>query len=269
MTDGHGTIRGLFAEARAAGRTVLLPYLTAGLPDPESSPPLFAAMADAGADAFEVGFPYADPLMDGPVIHAAGLQALGAGADFDACVDVVDKVVTATGLPVLVMTYVNPVLRRGPDAFAAAIGAAGASGWIIADLPVDESAPFVAAGHAAGLGTVLFAAPTTVGDRLDAIVTADPAFVYCVARLGVTGEGADPGVQLASLAGSLRRRTDIPLVAGVGISTPEMAREARDHVDGVIVGTALVRRVLEAGSPEEAAGSLHTAVADLAAALHG
>jgi tryptophan synthase alpha chain len=257
-----------FAAARSEGRALLLPYLTAGLPDPGSSPDLFAAMADAGADGFEIGIPYSDPLMDGPVIHTAGLAALAAGTTFDRALRIIEAVTSRTGLPVMVMTYANPVLRRGAERFAEQIAAAGASGLIIADVPVDEAAVFATAAAASGVGLVVFAAPTTDDERLLRVVASDPLFVYCVARLGVTGGGdGEQGDSLERLAARLRPLGDVPLVAGVGISTPEQASAAARHVDGVIVGTALVKRVLDAASPEEAAKALHAAVADLATAV--
>lgn len=265
--DRVSGVRTTFAAARADRRAMLLPYLTAGLPDPASSADLFLAMAEAGADGFEIGIPYSDPLMDGPTIHTAGLRALDAGATFARSLEIVAKVVDRTGLPVFVMTYANPVLTRGADEYAAAVAAAGAAGMIVADLPVDEAARFAAAAAGSGLGLVMFVAPTTDDARLERVIAADPVFIYGVARMGVTGEQVEAESQLERLAQRVRSRTDIPLVAGVGISTPEMAASAARHADGVIVGSALVRRVLEADDAEAAAASLRIAVADLAAAV--
>jgi tryptophan synthase alpha chain len=262
-----GGVRDLFVAARDEGRALLLPYLTAGLPDPAASADLFVAMAEAGADGFEIGIPYSDPLMDGPTIHTAGLRALDAGATFARSIAIVEAVVDRTGLPVFVMTYANPVLTRGADEYARAVAAAGAAGMIIADLPVDEAARFTAATAAAGLGLVMFVAPTTDDARLERVIAADPVFIYGVARMGVTGEQVEAESQLEGLARRVRPRTGIPLVAGVGISTPEEAAAAARHADGVIVGSALVRRVLEARDAAQAAESLRTAVADLAAAV--
>jgi len=256
-----------FAAAKADGRALLLPYLTAGLPSPGSSPDLFVAMADAGADGFEIGIPYSDPLMDGPTIHSAGLRALEAGATFAASMRIVSDVVARTGLPVFVMTYANPVMTRGAEAFAAAVADAGAAGMIIADLPVDEAARFSDAAMSAGVGLVMFVAPTTDDARLARVVASEPVFIYGVARMGVTGEEVEAESQLESLAVRVRSRTEIPLVAGVGISTPAMAAAAARHADGVIVGSALVRRVLQADTPSAAASSLREAVAELATAV--
>ncbi len=270
MVDVHrAQVEQAFDTARAEGRSLLLPYLTAGLPNPEESVDLFLAMADGGADGFEIGIPYSDPLMDGPTIHEAGLTALAAGATFERSIEIVEQVVARTGLPVFVMTYANPVLSRGPEAYAARVAGAGAAGLIVADLPVDEAGRFETATSRSGLGLVLFVAPTTDDERLRRVIEHQPVFIYGVARLGVTGEQREVGgdSQLAALSQRVRSATDLPLVAGVGIATPAMAAEAAQHADGVIVGSALVRRVLDAPDAAAAAKSLHTAVADLAAAV--
>lgn len=264
---GAEALAELFAACRAEGRAALLPYLTAGLPEPASSPRLFAAMAEAGADAFEVGIPYSDPLMDGPVIQEAAQRALAAGTSREVGIDVAARVAADTARPVLVMTYVNPVLAAGPETFATRVASAGAAGVIVADLPFDEAGPIGAALDAAGVGLVLFAAPTTTEDRLARIAAARPAFVYGVADLGVTGERAAASDRVEELASRVRAATDAPLVLGVGISTPEQAAAAAQVADGVIVGSALVRRVLEAPGPEQAAESLREAVSALAAAM--
>jgi tryptophan synthase alpha chain len=258
----------LFAAARSEDRAVLLPYLTAGIPSVDESVELFQAMADAGADGFEVGIPYADPLMDGPVIMEAGETALARGVTVTVALEVVRRVVEATGKPVLAMTYVNPVLRRGVDTFFGEVAAAGACGVIIADLPADEAEPFMDAARAAGIGLVLFVAPTTDDERLKTILEADPAFVYAVAEVGVTGERDMASKNTEMLARRIRERSDVPIVFGVGISTPTQARAAARHGDGVIVGTAIVRKVLEASSADLAVDQLTAFVNTLSASVH-
>jgi len=266
-TSGVIALENVFVEAASEDRAALLPYMTAGLPDRGSSVEIFEAMADAGADAFEVGIPYSDPLMDGPTIHEAGLRALAAGTSLNAGLEIVAAVANRTGKPVIVMTYVNPVLRVGVSTFANRAAAAGASAVILADLPVDESAPFREAFGASGLGTVLFVAPTTGEARLRAVVEARPVFVYGIAEVGVTGEREDSGDHVADLSAAVRAVTEIPLVLGVGISTPEHARRASLVADGVIMGSALVRRVLDAATTDEAAAAVEGAVRDLALAV--
>jgi tryptophan synthase alpha chain len=268
MTDtGADRLRGLFDTVRVENRAALLPYLTVGIPDAESSVAMFEAMSDAGADGFEIGIPYADPLMDGPVIAEAAERSLAAGMTIARALEITADVVASTGKPVLLMTYTNPVLHCGVESFARAAADAGAAGLIIADLPIEEADPFLAAAVNAGLGMALFAAPTTTDERLAAIADADPAFVYAIASLGVTGERAEGSVVGQELATRIRSISEVPIVAGVGISTPEQAAAAAMTADGVIVGSALVRKVLEAGDSEEAANALRAAVADLREAV--
>lgn len=267
MTDGRARLRAMFAAAAREDRAVLLPFMTAGLPDLDSSVSLFEAMADAGADGFEVGIPYSDPLMDGPVIHEAGITALRRGADVTRSLEILSGVVERTGKPVVAMTYVNPVLKVGPERFAEQLAATGACGVILADLPADESDRFVEAFAGAGLGVVLFVAPTTDEARLADVVSHDPVFLYGIAELGVTGERERGSSHAADLARRVRAVSDAPLVMGVGISTPEQAAAAARVADGVIVGSALVRRVLEASSATAASDALRDAVRDLSAAV--
>ena len=264
---GADRIAAMFAGTKAEGRAAFLPYLTAGLPTPAASPELFAAMAEAGADAFEVGIPYSDPLMDGPVIQKGSEAALAAGTTLDMAVGIVREVVSRAGVPTLAMTYANPIFRRGVDTFCGALAESGADGIIVPDLPVDEAGPVVRAASRHGLGTVLFVAPTSDDARIRKVAEAEPAFIYAVAEMGVTGERGEPSRHIVSLAERIRAVTDAPIAFGVGISTPDQAKVAAQVGDGIIVGTAMVRRVLEASDPSEAASSLSKAVGEIAAAL--
>ncbi|MGI9666018.1 MAG: tryptophan synthase subunit alpha [Acidimicrobiia bacterium] len=267
MTDGRTRLEVMFEQTKAENRAALLPYLTAGLPDVDTSVALFEVMADAGADGFEVGIPYADPLMDGPVIMEAGEIALDAGVTVDVALEIVSRITSSTGKPVIVMTYVNPVLRNGIDRFFAKVAEAGASGVILADLPTDESGPFLVEAERAGLGMALFAAPTTGAHRLAQLASADPAFVYAVAEVGVTGERTEGSSNIASLAASVRSVTDAPIVFGVGIADAAQAGAAALEGDGVILGSAIVRRVLQAETNEQAKESLAGFVDELANAV--
>jgi tryptophan synthase alpha chain len=263
----EGPFAELFRSCREEGRAALLPYMTAGLPTPADSVGLFVAMAEAGADGFEVGIPYADPLMDGPTIQAAGERALAAGSGVAVGLGILGDVVANTGKPAVVMTYVNPILRMGIDAFAKRVADAGAAGVIVADLPVDEAGAFADVFRSHDVGLVLFAAPTTTEARLARVVAAAPPFVYGIADLGVTGERQSASAHVSGLVARIRRFGDIPVVVGVGISTPEQARLAAAEADGVIVGSALVRRVLDAVDAAAAQTELRSAVAELAAAM--
>lgn len=264
---GVERLRTMFSDAKAEGRAVFLPYLTAGLPSPADSVALFEAMAAAGADGFEVGIPYSDPLMDGPVIQQGSERALAAGSTLDVALGLTGEIVASTRLPALAMTYANPVFRRGVDTLCGALAATGADGIIVPDLPVDEAGPVLKAAERHGLGTVLFVAPTSDDSRIRAVAAADPVFIYAVAEMGVTGERGSASSHVVSLAERIRAITDAPIVFGVGISTPDQAKAAARVGDGIIVGTALVRRVLEAASPHDAASALATAVGEIAAAL--
>ena len=268
MTDtGADRLRRLFETVRAEDRAALLPYLTVGIPDAESSVAMFEAMSAAGADGFEIGIPYSDPLMDGPVIAEAAERSLAQSMTISRALEITAEVVGATGKPVLLMTYTNPVLYYGVKAFAGAAAGSGAAGLIIADLPIEEADPFLAAAREAGLGMALFAAPTTTDERLAAITDANPSFVYAVASLGVTGERSEGSAVGQKLATRIRSISNVPIVAGVGISTPAQAAAAATTADGVIVGSALVRRALEADTPAYAASALARAVSDLREAV--
>ncbi len=248
-------------------RALLLPYMMCGLPDPAGTVELFSAMADAGADGFEVGIPYADPLMDGPVIQEAGTRSLASGMTLRRGLEITALIREATNLPCAVMTYVNPILTMGVAEFAHAAGGAGAGAAIIADLPVDESEPFAAALENEGVGLVQFAAPTTTDARLDRVVERADPFVYGIAEMGVTGERDGSSSRAADLAARVRSRSAVPLVLGVGISGPESAAAAGRLADGVIVGTALVRRVLDAADRATACEAVASLVGDLAEAM--
>ena len=239
----------LFANIRQEGRTAFLPFMTAGLPSPGETVDTFVAMAEAGADAFEVGIPYSDPLMDGPTIQLASARALEQGMTLRGGFDILRQVVEATGRPSLAMSYANPVFRIGPDEFARRAADAGASGLIVADLPLEEASPVIDATERAGIGLVLFAAPTTQDERLARIAARNPVFIYGVAAMGVTGERQTVSGVPRRLADRIRTVTDTPLVMGVGIGTPEQAAALAPHVDGIIVGSALVRRALDSDNP--------------------
>jgi tryptophan synthase alpha chain len=268
MIDGASRLATMFAEATAAGGAAFLPYMTAGLPSVADSPGMFSVLAAAGADGFEVGIPYADPLMDGPVIQEAGARSLAAGTTLDGGLEIVATVAAETGKPVIVMSYVNPILRRGVDRFCAQVAEAGGSGVIVPDVPADEAAELREATSRHGLGLALFAAPTTDERRLADIAAARPSFVYGVADLGVTGERREASTRIDGLAARVRAATSAPLVLGVGISTPEQASVAAGVADGVIVGTALVHLVLDAATAGEARHVLGASASRLAAAIH-
>jgi tryptophan synthase alpha chain len=230
---------------RDAGRKSFVPYLTGGLGDWTT---ILRATADAGADAIEVGIPFSDPVMDGPTIQEADDRALAAGATpagvLDALVDL------DAGVPLAVMTYANLVFRFGWQRFASRCAEVGVSGAILPDIPLEEVGPWAAAADAAGVDTVMLAAPTSPDARLEQICERARGFVYAVGLLGITGERAALASSATVIARRLKDVTDLPVLVGVGISTPDQAAEVCEVADGVVVGSAIVRRMLETGSPD-------------------
>jgi tryptophan synthase alpha chain len=240
---------------RDAGRKLLVPYVTGGLGSAWLD--VVRAVADAGADAIEIGIPFSDPVMDGRIIQEASRRAIEIGATPAGIISDLAKV--DISVPLVVMTYYNPVQHLGHTRFAASLVASGIDGAIIPDLPLEElvgagpsgSEPAWAdAADEANIETVLLAALTTPEDRLAAICARSRGFVYGVSLLGVTGERAKLSEGALEMGRRLKAATDKPVLLGVGLSTPEHAVAAASVADGVIVGSALVRRLLEGGGPE-------------------
>jgi tryptophan synthase alpha chain len=248
---------------RDGGGKCLVPYLTGGLfpGDDGDWTDVLRAVAAAGADGIEVGIPFSDPVMDGPVIQEASELALQQGATPPAILDALSHL--DAGVPLAVMTYVNLVYRFGYERFAATAAASGVSAAILPDVPLEEAGEWCAAADAAGVQTVMLAAPTAPDERLERIVERARGFVYAVGLMGVTGERDELAGTATVIARRLKALTDTPVLVGVGISTPEQALEVCEVADGVVVGSALVRRVLETRSPEAAAdlvGSFRDAI---------
>jgi tryptophan synthase alpha chain len=229
-------------ERRAAGHKLLVPYITGGYPGWEDA---VRAAAANGADAIEIGIPFSDPVMDGPVIQEASLRALQAGATPASILDAARTLDVA--IPLAVMTYYNTVFRAGHERFAEQLAAAGIDGAIVPDLPLEESGPWCEAADAAGIETVMLAAPTAPDERLPRVCARARGFVYSVGLLGVTGERATLAATAAALAVRLKRITDVPVLIGVGVSNAEQAREACLVADGVVQGASVVRRLMEDG----------------------
>jgi tryptophan synthase alpha chain len=235
---------GLRARLGAGGRC-FVPYVTGGYPGVDAD--LLRGLQDAGADAVEVGVPFSDPLMDGGVIQEASRVALEAGVRPRDVLDVVEK--AGLEIPVAVMTYVNPIVSAGEDAFLDDAATAGVSGLIVPDLPVDEAGAWIRRCRERDVASVFLAAPGSTPDRLSATAGASRGFVYCVATYGVTGARDRLGEGAAELVAALRPLTETPLLVGVGISSPAQAAEASAFADGVIVGSALMARLVEDGPP--------------------
>jgi tryptophan synthase alpha chain len=256
-----GPLEASLRRGRDAGRKLLVPYVTGGLPGWERA---VEAVAAAGADAVEVGIPFSDPVMDGPVIQQASEQALAAGATPPAIVAALGGL-DVGDVPLVVMTYYNTVHRGGHERFASSLAAAGVRGAIVPDLPLEEVGDWAVAADAAGVETVLLAAPTGSDERLARVCARSRGWVYGVGLLGVTGERVALARSALEMATRLKRTTDKPVLIGVGVSTPAQAVEVTSVADGVIVGSAVVRRLLDGGGAEEAGAF----VAELRAGLDG
>lgn len=232
-------------------RAALVGYLPVGFPTVPGSVRAVRAMVEAGVDVVELGMPYTDPVMDGPVIQAAANQALANGTRVQDTLRAVEQVADA-GAPVLVMTYWNLVLRYGVDAFARDLAAAGGAGLITPDLIPDEAGDWIAASDAHGLDRVFLVAPSSTPERLTSTVAATRGFVYAASTMGVTGERATVGDRAEQLVADTRAAGAARVCVGLGVSRPEQAAQVAGYADGVIVGSAFVRPLLEA--PDEAAG---------------
>jgi tryptophan synthase alpha chain len=261
VAAGPDTIAAAFASS--GKRAALMPYLMGGFPTLEGSRAIGEAYAEAGADLVELGVPFSDPLADGPVIHAAGTEALAAGATLHGVLDVGHAL--AESVPVVLMCYANLVLARGPERFADELAQRGVSGLIVPDLPFEEADATRAACDAAGLALVPLVAPTTPPDRLAAIGAGARGFVYTVSVAGTTGERGALAGDLGQILARTKDATDVPVALGFGIATPDAAAAAADAgADGVIIGSRLVRAAAEAERPADAVREL---VAGFAAAL--
>jgi tryptophan synthase alpha chain len=244
---------------REQGCKLLVPYVTGGLGSAWLD--VVRAIADAGADAIEIGIPFSDPVMDGLTIQEASRRALDLGATPAGVID--DAARLDVDVPLVVMTYTNPVGHMGYRRFASALANAGIAGAILPDLPLDELDGWADAADAHDVATVLLAAPTTPDDRLVAICERSRGFVYGVSLMGVTGERSSLASQAKEMGRRLKATTDRPVLLGIGISNAAQAVEAAGNADGVIVGSALVSKLLQGGGPEAA----YAFVAELRAAL--
>ena len=248
-TLSTGALETHLRERRSNGAKLLVPYVTGGMSDDWLD--VVRAVADAGADAIEIGIPFSDPMIDGPVIQQSSLEALRRGTTPMVVLD--DLRNLDVGIPLVVMTYYNLVFRAGHLRFAGALADSGVTGAIIPDLPLEESAPWCAAADTADVATILLVAPSTPEDRAREICSRTRGFVYGVGVMGVTGERQSLAVTARQVASKIRNVTDVPVCVGVGVSNPDQAVEACLDADGVVVGSALVRRLLDGQGPSGAA----------------
>ncbi len=256
------------AEAKAEGRAALLGYLPVGYPSVEGSIRAMVAMVEAGVDAVEVGIPYSDPVLDGSVIQKASEAALERGARVADAFRAVDAV-AAAGAPAVVMTYYNPMLQYGLDRFAEDLAAAGGSGAITPDLTPDAAGEWIAAATTHGLDRIFLVAPSSTPERLHMTVAASTGFVYAASLMGVTGERAAVGDAAERLVARAREAGAPAVCVGLGVSTGKQAAQVAAYADGVIVGSALVRPLLDAADEDAGIAALKTKAEELAAGVRG
>jgi tryptophan synthase alpha chain len=251
---------------RAEGRAALIGYLPVGFPDVAGSVAAAVAMVEAGVDVIELGIAYSDPVMDGPVIQDAVERALAGGVRVRDVFGAVEGI-AATGAPVLVMSYYNPILRYGVDAFARDLAAAGGAGIITPDLIPDEAGEWIAASDAHDLDRVFLVAPSSSPERLASTAAASRGFVYAASTMGVTGERTTLGDRAADLVAATRAAGADRVCVGLGVSTGVQAEQVAGYADGVIVGSAFVRPLVQASSRAAGLDAVAVVAADLAAGV--
>jgi tryptophan synthase alpha chain len=241
----------LFERLRQEGRPGFIAYITAGDPAPSATAGLVAALERGGVDLIELGVPFSDPIADGPVIQRGADRALKAGTTVSTVLEIAAEIRKHSEIPLLLFTYMNPLVRYGFDALARDAVANGIDGCLLTDLSVEEAGPYTTALRDHGLDTVFLAAPTSTERRRKLVAKYSTGFVYLVSRTGVTGEQQSLAASAAPLIESMRQVTDLPLAVGFGISTPEQMRTVGSLADAVVVGSALVRAIEKySGSPD-------------------
>ena len=230
----------------------LICFVTAGDPDLETTAKIVPALYDAGVDIVELGIPFSDPMADGPVIQAAGFRALQKGATVDGVLQCVMTIRKTCEIPLVIMTYYNPILHYGIERFAKAASSAGVDGVIVTDLPADEAAEWIEQCNKFDIATVFLVAPTSTDDRIRLTADKTTGFIYCVSRLGVTGAQNTLASGLSDFVNRIKSLTDKPVAVGFGISTHDQVSEVSRTADGVVVGSALVKAISDSISADAA-----------------
>jgi len=239
----------LFVKVRTENRALLIGYLPAGFPTQDGCIAALTAMIDGGVDVVEIGYPYSDPVMDGPVIQAAADTSLHNGTGAAEVFATLEAI--APLAPTVVMTYWNPIERYGVDKFLTKLKSVGGSGVITPDLTIEESVPWIEASRERETNRIYVVAPSTGGERLRRVTEATSGFVYAASLMGVTGTRTSVSSSARDLVARVREVSDLPVAVGLGVSTPEQAREVAQYADGVIVGSAFIRLLQESGSLAE------------------
>jgi len=258
-----GRLAERFALLRERGEKALIPFVTAGDPDLDTTEALVLAMAEAGADVIEIGVPFSDPMAEGPTIQRASERALASGTSLRRVLERVRVLRPRVDLPLVLMGYTNNFFAMGDDAFATAAAEAGVDGLIVVDLPPEEGEAFYGRIRRAGIDPILLAAPTTRAARLEKLAKETRGFLYFVSLTGVTGARRELSATLGAELGAVRAVSDVPVCVGFGVSTPEQARHVSELADGVVVGSALIDRIERAPSREAAVDAAAAFVAEL------
>lgn len=257
----------LFERVKSEKRSALITYLTAGDPAPSRTASLVHALERGGADLIELGVPFSDPIADGPVIQRGSDRALAAGTNVRRVLEIAAEIRRTSEIPLLLFSYMNPLLRYGFEALARDAQAAGIDGVLLTDLSVEEAQAHVPVLRAAGLDTVFLAAPTSTPERMALVAKYSSGFIYLVSRTGVTGEQTKVSDAVVPLTRAMRSYTTLPLAVGFGISTPEQARQVAQLADGVVVGSAVVRAVEQNIPLDDIESKLEALAAGLAGAI--
>ncbi|KXU36400.1 tryptophan synthase subunit alpha [Ventosimonas gracilis] len=258
-----------FAQLKQQNRAALITFVTAGDPNYEQSLALLKALPEAGADIIELGMPFSDPMADGPAIQRANLRALAGGQTLPRTLQMVREFRAENQkTPLVLMGYFNPIHRYGVPTFIEQAKAAGVDGLIVVDLPVEHDAQLCTPAQAAGLDFIRLCTPTTDENRLPKVLTGSSGFIYYISVAGVTGAASASEQQLKQALSRLRRHSRLPLAVGFGIRSPEQAAMVAHLADGVVVGSALVEKIAEAASPEQATADVLALCRELSAAVH-
>src|SRR5580700_2259034 len=257
----------LFDRLREEKRPALIAYITAGDPSPAATPEIVAALERGGADLIELGVPFSDPIADGPVIQRGSDRALKAGTKLTTVLDIASQIRKRSEIPLLLFTYLNPVLRFGLWELARAAVASGIDGCLLTDLSVEEAEPYIHVMRKAGLDTVFLAAPTSSRRRLELVAKYSSGFVYLVSRTGVTGEQAEISSSVGPLVEAMRAVTGLPLAVGFGISNAEQVQAIAALADGVVVGSAFERVIEENAARSDLAAHVEALARKLASGL--
>ncbi|KAJ6931225.1 tryptophan synthase alpha chain-like isoform X2 [Populus alba x Populus x berolinensis] len=257
-----------FSNLKKQGKVALIPYITAGDPDLSTTAEALKLLDACGCDIIELGVPYSDPLADGPVIQAAATRSLARGTNFEAITSMLKEVVPQVSCPIALFTYYNPILKRGIEEFMSTVNDIGVHGLVVPDVPLEETQVLRKEAVKNGLELVLLTTPTTPTERMKAIVEAADGFVYLVSSVGVTGTRASVSDRVQTLLQDIKETTTKPVAVGFGISKPEHVKQVAGWgADGVIVGSAMVKLLGEAKSPEEGLKELESFTKSLKAAL--